>query len=1017
MCFSADGAYLYSAGREGVLVAWQLHSAERAFLPRLKAPILGMARSSDGSKLALLGLDNAIRLIDIAANRVLLTVQGLRRAARMAPDARLGAMVMHGGGAAGKLQWWSPLADRELLALDAAPSNLSGSLPAVFGAGRGGGPGGGRGRGRGDGRRRSYRTAASKGGSSLVHVQLACISASGRQLASLEVRSDAELQQNSCLKFWSLREGEHGDAAWRLVARVERPHASGVTGLAYHPSLCLVASTSRDCKFKLWEGRPPLPPLTHGAPPAAAVPLAPAATDGEVAEWACRSVGYYRQSAACAVAFSVDGSLMAVAYEPDAVTLWDPLTNLLLQTLCQPLPHPGDVLCFLGFPADGGALLAHSRRTILCWDVLSTTLAWSYRADEVLTAAADPHSDALLVAVALPPIAPAGEPAGTVNMAPPRYIVLEFAARAPSMRGPSTVGDADNASPVPRHVWQLARGPPRAVGFLPSGGNARGTPICLGDGEMHALLPSQAEAATNGALTNGAAAPANGALAVGAPAGPTSLRLGGGSKFEAIFGATPLVDPEAEAEEAAAAAASAAAGRADWADPAELGGFEGVAGAAVEGWEASAIDAYLKASVGEVPSHLLPPLESLAPRMMSALMRPAPHVAALGGHGEPKADVQLEAEREAHQSGREAEYKEAVAQWVPLLRSGFLGVARPGGKRRARAGEADEGADGGADEGEGPPRDTADVEAEAEAWERAVAEEAEHGPEVLLRATPPAAGTGKASRQGGLRKGFLQGGRTGSTAKSARQAERAAAPAASPRPLVLASDAGGASGAEAWPPRGWKLLDMRGVPNPGYVVRDLELPPPLWEGEGEPGKALSAEDRAFWREEAYAPAQLAELQAWMVEEGIGLHGDDAAPPGHVWAEPIEETAEQMAARCLGGGAFRGVRLTGSGEGGKDIETELLEARLALEGASIRVDPRRGCGVQVGEMPEGMQQPNAAGWQHEPTKGELKQLAKLYEQRRTAGEPAERLAVLAAALRASNCRAARRAVQEIEHSKR
>ena len=64
-------------------------------------------------------------------------------------------------------------------------------------------------------------------------------------------------------------------------------------------------------------------------------------------------------SAACAVAFSVDGSLMAVAYEPDAVTLWDPLSNLLLQTLCQPLPDPGDALCFLGFPADGGALLAH----------------------------------------------------------------------------------------------------------------------------------------------------------------------------------------------------------------------------------------------------------------------------------------------------------------------------------------------------------------------------------------------------------------------------------------------------------------------------------------------------------------------------------------------------------------------------------------------------------------------------------------------------------------------------------
>ena len=73
------------------------------------------------------------------------------------------------------------------------------------------------------------------------------------------------------------------------------------------------------------------------------------------------------------------------------------------------------------------------------------------------------------------------------------------------------------------------------------------------------------------------------------------------------------------------------------------------------------------------------------------------------------------------------------------------------------------------------------MEAEAKAWERAVAEEAEHGPEVLLRATPAAAGAGKASRQGGLRKGFLQGGRTAATAKSARQAERTAAPRARTR--------------------------------------------------------------------------------------------------------------------------------------------------------------------------------------------------------------------------------------------
>ena len=95
---------------------------------------------------------------------------------------------------------------------------------------------------------------------------------------------------------------------------------------------------------------------------------------------------------------------------------------------------------------------------------------------------------------------------------------------------------------------------------------------------------------------------------------------------------------------------------------------------------------------------------------------------------------------------------------------------------------------------------------------------------------------------------------------------------------------------------------------------------------------------------------------------------------------------------------------------------MLEAHRALEAASIGPDAARGYGVHaLGEMPEAMQQPRKAGWQLEPTKGELKQLAKLYETRRQAGEPAERLAVLAAGLRSSNSRAARRAVQEAQHT--
>ncbi|KAL3915150.1 MAG: hypothetical protein SGPRY_007356 [Prymnesium sp.] len=95
--------------------------------------------------------------------------------------------------------------------------------------------------------------------------------------------------------------------------------------------------------------------------------------------------------------------MLAVGYAPDVITLWDPLSNELLHSLSQPLPSPTDQLCFVSFAGKGGTLLAHSGKAVFCWDLLSTSLCWSYRAAAVLSAAADPSSDALLVAVSLLP--------------------------------------------------------------------------------------------------------------------------------------------------------------------------------------------------------------------------------------------------------------------------------------------------------------------------------------------------------------------------------------------------------------------------------------------------------------------------------------------------------------------------------------------------------------------------------------------------------------------------------------
>ena len=75
---------------------------------RLAAPISALAAAPDGSGVALLSQDNAVRLVDVAARRVRRTVHGLLPAARLAADARLRCLLVYGGAAGGRVQWWAP---------------------------------------------------------------------------------------------------------------------------------------------------------------------------------------------------------------------------------------------------------------------------------------------------------------------------------------------------------------------------------------------------------------------------------------------------------------------------------------------------------------------------------------------------------------------------------------------------------------------------------------------------------------------------------------------------------------------------------------------------------------------------------------------------------------------------------------------------------------------------------------------------------------------------------------------
>ncbi|KDD71184.1 hypothetical protein H632_c5618p0, partial [Helicosporidium sp. ATCC 50920] len=77
--FTSEGGQLLSGGLEAVLVAWDVVSGQRRYLPRLGGPIVGLSTSAaDPSLCALRQADNALRVVSLATMRVLSAVHGIR---------------------------------------------------------------------------------------------------------------------------------------------------------------------------------------------------------------------------------------------------------------------------------------------------------------------------------------------------------------------------------------------------------------------------------------------------------------------------------------------------------------------------------------------------------------------------------------------------------------------------------------------------------------------------------------------------------------------------------------------------------------------------------------------------------------------------------------------------------------------------------------------------------------------------------------------------------------------------
>ncbi|KAJ2491045.1 NET1-associated nuclear protein 1 [Coemansia sp. RSA 2050] len=359
VAFAESGTTMLSGGEEGVLVLWQLPTDSRSFVPRLGSDVMGIAISPDQAFYAVTLRDNTVKVLSAATRSLVASLQGLtfadssqcskpRLARALQPNAFTTGLVVHPtthhvvlNGEPGHLQVYSALSDRHVVSVEVASFN---------------------------------RTGGSQVAASQPHVDLVQYSSDGAWMATVDSRKNAECY----LKFWS-----HDPAAqkYRLATRIDAPHMSGgVSALAFQPPrqgqplLCVTTGRADAC-FRVWALQ------TRG-------------TGHHY--WSCRSTVRYREQFPRAVAFSADGSTLAVAFG-GAVTLWDPATCLApAAVLVASAQTPA--ISGLAFVGESPYLATWSSTRLDMWNLLTGSVWWTL-AMPLLAVTVHPRVSLLAVAV------------------------------------------------------------------------------------------------------------------------------------------------------------------------------------------------------------------------------------------------------------------------------------------------------------------------------------------------------------------------------------------------------------------------------------------------------------------------------------------------------------------------------------------------------------------------------------------------------------------------------------------
>lgn len=331
--FSSDGAYLYSGGREGVLVVWQLDTGKKKFKPRLGSPLLYFSASSDPSLSCISCADNQIHLVKMPSVDIVKSISGIKPPFSV-PDVcegvNGGVVFDHSSGSVGLrtenycIQFFSLL------------DNLEASQVQVC--------------------ERNHQPVDDV----TVVVQLIALSRDGSIMATVEVKLPEEgIGGLVNLKFWTQgsKTGEYS-----ISTVIYEPHSeAGISALAFRPDNCMAVTSSFGGDFKIWVNSSGVQRKDQIL---------------QKSGWRCRSVGAYKKRPMTAAVFSSDGSVLAVAAET-VVTLWDPDTNALVAVIGDSFT-PIVALSFVGDLEYLISVSRGSRPQLAVWNLPKLSMHWSY---------------------------------------------------------------------------------------------------------------------------------------------------------------------------------------------------------------------------------------------------------------------------------------------------------------------------------------------------------------------------------------------------------------------------------------------------------------------------------------------------------------------------------------------------------------------------------------------------------------------------------------------------------------